>query len=152
MVKTAVSLRLQRRDQLRDGGTERDHHAGFAGGGGDDAHVLVVQRDPEADAIINDAVSRQPDAAYLLVQRTLLQQQALEAAQARIAAGVRRLADSGLAVILISHNMPQVWDVADRIHIQRLGGRAGVITPQTHDMGEGVAIMTGATKLSEDAP
>lgn len=44
-----------------------------------------VQRDPEADAIINDAVSRQPDAAYLLVQRTLLQQQALEAAQARIA-------------------------------------------------------------------
>jgi hypothetical protein len=44
-----------------------------------------VQRDPEADAIINAAVSRQPDAAYLLVQRTLLQQQALEAAQARIA-------------------------------------------------------------------
>src|SRR4029079_16107612 len=48
MVKTAVSLRLERRDQLRDGGAERDHHAGFAGGGGDDAHVLVVQRDPEA--------------------------------------------------------------------------------------------------------
>ena len=46
----------------------------------------------------------------------------------------------------------RVWDVADRIHIQRLGGRAGVITPESHDMGEGVAIMTGATKLSEDAP
>lgn len=44
-----------------------------------------VQRDPEADALINAAVSRQPDAAYLLVQRTLLQDQALEAAQARIA-------------------------------------------------------------------
>ena len=44
-----------------------------------------VQRDPEADAMINAAVSRQPDAAYLLVQRTLLQDQALEAAQARIA-------------------------------------------------------------------
>lgn len=43
-----------------------------------------VQRDPEADALINAAVSRQPDAAYLLVQRTLLQDQALEAAQARI--------------------------------------------------------------------
>ena len=44
-----------------------------------------VQRDPEADAMINAAVARQPDAAYLLVQRTLLQDQALEAAQARIA-------------------------------------------------------------------
>ena len=44
-----------------------------------------VQRDPEADAIINAAVSRQPDAAYLLVQRTLLQEQAIEAARARIA-------------------------------------------------------------------
>lgn len=65
---------------------------------------------------------------------------------------VKQLRDKGLSVILISHNMPQVWDVADRIHIQRLGGRAGVITPQSHDMGEGVAIMTGATKLSEDAP
>jgi hypothetical protein len=44
-----------------------------------------VQRDPEADALINAAVSRQPDAAYLLVQRTLLQEQAIEAARARIA-------------------------------------------------------------------
>ncbi|SMP49782.1 DUF2076 domain-containing protein [Noviherbaspirillum suwonense] len=44
-----------------------------------------VQRDPEADALINAAVSRQPDAAYLLVQRTLLQEQALEAARVRIA-------------------------------------------------------------------
>src|SRR5229473_1620194 len=47
-IATAVSLRLQRRDQLRDGGAERDHHAGLARGGGDDAHVLVVQRDAEA--------------------------------------------------------------------------------------------------------
>jgi len=65
---------------------------------------------------------------------------------------VKQLRDKGLSVILISHNMPHVWEVADRIHIQRLGGRAGVITPETHDMGEGVAIMTGAKKLSEDAP
>jgi fructose transport system ATP-binding protein len=60
---------------------------------------------------------------------------------------VKQLRDSGQAVILISHNMPHVWEVADRIHIQRLGGRAGVITPQTFDMGEGVAIMTGAKRL-----
>src|SRR5580704_16217059 len=47
MVQAAVSLRLQRRHQLRGDGAERDHHAGLAGRGGDDTHVLVVQRDPE---------------------------------------------------------------------------------------------------------
>ena len=62
---------------------------------------------------------------------------------------VKQLRDSGLAIILISHNMPHVWEVADRIHIQRLGGCAGVITPQSHDMGEGVAVMTGATTLAQ---
>ncbi|MDT0215676.1 ATP-binding cassette domain-containing protein [Rothia sp. ARF10] len=62
---------------------------------------------------------------------------------------VKQLRDKGLSVILISHNMPHVWEVADRIHIQRLGGRAGVVTPETHDMGEGVAIMTGAKKLAD---
>ena len=64
---------------------------------------------------------------------------------------IKQLRDKGLSIILISHNMPHVWEVADRIHIQRLGGRAGVVTPQTNDMGEGVAIMTGATRL-ESSP
>jgi fructose transport system ATP-binding protein len=65
---------------------------------------------------------------------------------------IKQLRDKGLSIILISHNMPHVWEVADRIHIQRLGGRAGVITPQSHDMGEGVAIMTGAKRLEPEAP
>jgi ABC-type sugar transport system ATPase subunit len=43
--------------------------------------------------------------------------------------------------------MPQVFEVADRIHIQRLGRRAGIITPHSHTMEEAVAIMTGATTL-----
>ena len=60
---------------------------------------------------------------------------------------IRDVRARGIPIILISHNMPHVWDVADRIHIQRLGGCAGVVTPQTHDMGEGVAIMTGAKRL-----
>src|SRR5690349_16024835 len=64
---------------------------------------------------------------------------------------IKQLRDKGLSVILISHNMPHVWEVADRIHIQRLGGRAGVITPESHDMGEGVAIMTGAKRLGTAA-
>lgn len=60
---------------------------------------------------------------------------------------IKALRANGLPVILISHNMPHVWEVADRIHIQRLGGCAGVITPKSHDMTEGVAIMTGAMAL-----
>ncbi|RKT79603.1 fructose transport system ATP-binding protein [Terracoccus luteus] len=64
---------------------------------------------------------------------------------------VKQLRENGLGVILISHNMPHVWDVADRIHIQRLGGRAGVITPQSHSMTDGVGIMTGAMTLPKSA-
>jgi fructose transport system ATP-binding protein len=61
---------------------------------------------------------------------------------------VKDLRDQGLAVILISHNMPNVFEVADRIHIQRLGGCAGVITPGSHSMEDAVAIMTGAKTLA----
>jgi len=57
---------------------------------------------------------------------------------------IRDVRDKGLPVILISHNMPHVFEVADRIHIQRLGRRATVITPESHSMSEAVAIMTGA--------
>jgi fructose transport system ATP-binding protein len=60
---------------------------------------------------------------------------------------VRDLRDQGLGVIFISHNMPNVFEVADRIHIQRLGACAGVITPKSHSMEDAVAIMTGAKKL-----
>jgi fructose transport system ATP-binding protein len=60
---------------------------------------------------------------------------------------IKQLRDNGIPIILISHNMPHVWEVADRIHIQRLARRAGVITPQSHTMQEGVAIMTGAMTI-----
>ena len=57
---------------------------------------------------------------------------------------IRDLRDRGLPVILISHNMPHVFEVADRIHIQRLGRRVAVVTPESHTMSQAVAIMTGA--------
>jgi fructose transport system ATP-binding protein len=57
---------------------------------------------------------------------------------------IKRLRERGVPVILISHNMPHVFAVADRIHIQRLGKRAATITPQSHSMTDAVAIMTGA--------
>jgi fructose transport system ATP-binding protein len=63
---------------------------------------------------------------------------------------IRDLRERGLAVILISHNMPQVFEVADRIHIQRLGRCAGVVTPRSHSMQDAVAIMTGAKMVGAD--
>jgi fructose transport system ATP-binding protein len=57
---------------------------------------------------------------------------------------IKRVRDNGLPVILISHNMPHVFEVADRIHIHRLGKRVAVVTPQSHTMHEVVGIMTGA--------
>jgi fructose transport system ATP-binding protein len=57
---------------------------------------------------------------------------------------IRDVRDRGLPVILISHNMPHVFEVADRIHIQRLGRRVAVVTPNSHSMSDTVAIMTGA--------
>jgi fructose transport system ATP-binding protein len=59
---------------------------------------------------------------------------------------ILRVRDNGLPVILISHNMPHVFEVADRIHIHRLGRRIAVVTPKSHTMSEVVAIMTGATE------
>ncbi|SDR50118.1 mannose ABC transporter ATP-binding protein /fructose ABC transporter ATP-binding protein /ribose ABC transporter ATP-binding protein [Rhizobiales bacterium GAS191] len=50
----------------------------------------------------------------------------------------------GLPIILISHNMPHVFEVADRIHIHRLGRRLCVIDPKKQSMSDAVAMMTGA--------
>lgn len=63
---------------------------------------------------------------------------------------VRQLRERGMGIILISHNMPQVFNIADRIFIMRLGQCAGVITPQTHTMPQAVAIMTGAMSVEDD--
>jgi fructose transport system ATP-binding protein len=62
---------------------------------------------------------------------------------------IRRVRDKGLPVILISHNMPHVFEVADRIHIQRLGKRAAVVDPKVIGMSDTVAVMTGAMAAEE---
>jgi fructose transport system ATP-binding protein len=50
----------------------------------------------------------------------------------------------GLPIVLISHNMPHVFEVADRIHVHRLGKRLCVINPKDFTMSDAVAFMTGA--------
>jgi fructose transport system ATP-binding protein len=62
---------------------------------------------------------------------------------------IRRVRDKGLPVVLISHNMPHVFEVADRIHIARLGKRAAVVNPKHISMSDTVAVMTGAKSADE---
>lgn len=55
----------------------------------------------------------------------------------------------GIPIILISHNMPHVFELADRIHVHRLGKRLCVIDPKDHSMSDAVAFMTGAKEPTE---
>lgn len=57
----------------------------------------------------------------------------------------------GIPIILISHNMPHVFEVADRIHIHRLGKRLCVINPKDYTMSDAVAFMTGAKEAPQAA-
>ncbi|MGU9962612.1 MAG: ATP-binding cassette domain-containing protein [Candidatus Halichondribacter symbioticus] len=57
----------------------------------------------------------------------------------------------GLPIVLISHNMPHVFEVADRIHIHRLGRRLCVINPKDYSMSDAVAFMTGAKQPPVEA-
>ncbi len=59
---------------------------------------------------------------------------------------IRKVRDSGLPVILISHNMPHVFEVADRIHVHRMGKRAALLNPKVVSMADTVSVMTGAIR------
>jgi fructose transport system ATP-binding protein len=57
----------------------------------------------------------------------------------------------GTPIVLISHNMPHVFEVADRVHVHRLGRRLCVIDPKEHSMSDAVAFMTGAKQPPQEA-
>jgi fructose transport system ATP-binding protein len=57
---------------------------------------------------------------------------------------IRQVREHGISVVLISHSMPEVFAIADRIHIHRLGRRAAIVNPKTTAMSDVVAVMTGA--------
>jgi fructose transport system ATP-binding protein len=63
---------------------------------------------------------------------------------------IRDVRSRGLPIVLISHNMPHVFEVADRIHIHRLGRRLCVIDPRNYSMSDAVALMTGAMEPPQD--
>ena len=69
----------------------------------------------------------------------------------KVLALIDRIRQRGLPVVLISHNMPHVFEIADRIHVARLGRRAAVLNPKKITMSDCVAVMTGAMR-PEDIP
>ena len=65
---------------------------------------------------------------------------------------IRRVRDRGLSVVLISHDMPHVFEIADRIHVARLGKRVALLDPKAVSMSDAVAVMTGAVEATRDRP
>jgi fructose transport system ATP-binding protein len=53
-------------------------------------------------------------------------------------------------VVLISHDMPAVFEVSDRIHVHRLGRRTGVVDPASVTMSDVVSFITGAREIPAD--
>lgn len=62
---------------------------------------------------------------------------------------IKRITNRGLPVVFISHDMPAVFEVADRIHVHRLGTRIGVVDPKAVTMADVVAFITGAEPIPE---
>jgi simple sugar transport system ATP-binding protein len=80
----------------------------------------------------------EPTAALGVVQRE------------RVLDVIRRVRDTGVSVVLISHNMPEVLAVADRIEVLRLGRRVARFTAAEATLEDLVGAMTGALN-QEDA-
>ncbi|HET7314186.1 MAG TPA: ATP-binding cassette domain-containing protein [Salinisphaera sp.] len=61
---------------------------------------------------------------------------------------IRKLSADGMPIVLISHNMPHVFEVAHRIHVHRLGKRIAIMRPDQNTMSDAVAVMTGARQIN----
>jgi fructose transport system ATP-binding protein len=59
---------------------------------------------------------------------------------------IRAVKARGVPVVLISHNLPHVFEVADRIQVMRLGKRSGIAKPGEQTMDDVVRLMTGASR------
>ena len=58
---------------------------------------------------------------------------------------IKSLRDSGIGILMISHNLPDVFEVADRITVLRRGERVGTVPAADVDAGDLVAMITGAS-------
>jgi simple sugar transport system ATP-binding protein len=102
--------------------------------GGQRQGIAITRAVKWADKIV---FMDEPTAALGVVQtRNVLEQ-------------IKRVREQGRSVVLISHNMPEVFEVADRIEVLRLGTRVARLKPSEVSMEDVVAAMTGAQSFHE---
>ena len=58
---------------------------------------------------------------------------------------IKSLRDAGIGILIISHNLPDIFEVADRITVLRRGERVGTVPATDVDAGDLVAMITGAS-------
>lgn len=104
--------------------------------GGQRQSVAVARSVAWADKLV---FMDEPTAALGVLQRE------------RVLEVIRRVRDSGIAVVLISHNMPEVLSVADRVEVLRLGRRVARFTTEQTSLEQLVGAMTGALSQEDES-
>ena len=104
--------------------------------GGQRQSVAVARAVAYASKII---FMDEPTAALGVVQRE------------RVLDNIRRVRDRGITVVLISHNMPEVLAVADRVEVLRMGRRVARFIAANATIEQLVGAMTGALTIEEEA-
>lgn len=104
--------------------------------GGQRQSVAVARAVSYASQII---FMDEPTAALGVVQRE------------RVLDSIRRVRDRGITVVLISHNMPEVLAVADRVEVLRMGRRVARFTAAQATIEQLVGAMTGALTTEEES-
>jgi len=104
--------------------------------GGQRQSVAVARAVAYASKII---FMDEPTAALGVIQRE------------RVLENIRRVRDRGICVVLISHNMPEVLTVSDRVEVLRMGRRVARFTTSQTTIEQLVGAMTGALTTEESA-
>jgi simple sugar transport system ATP-binding protein len=129
-------MRVQAASAFKDLGiTLQDVRASIVSlSGGQRQSVAVARTAVWASKVV---ILDEPTAALGVIQR------------AHVLDVIRRLRDRGIAVVLVSHNMPEVLGVADRIECLRLGRRVARFNAKDTTLEELVGAMTGALVQEE---
>ncbi|WP_130013467.1 ATP-binding cassette domain-containing protein [Serinicoccus sediminis] len=117
------------------GATVRDYEGAVSGMSGGQRQAIAVARAATwADKVI---FLDEPTAALGVVQTK------------GVLDLIRRIRDKGLGVVYISHSMPEVLEVSDRVHVMRQGRRVAVYDAKSSSVEELVGAMTGALETKE---
>jgi simple sugar transport system ATP-binding protein len=120
------------------GGTVRSFTAQVgAMSGGQRQQIAIVRAISWADKIV---FLDEPTAALGVVQTK------------NVLDTIKRVRDKGIAVVLISHSMPHVLEVADRVQVMRLGTRVATLPAEGTTVEQLVGAMTGALDFSSNGP